>query len=590
MKSINRQLRGYLASINGRVCVGVAIAVVFVLSVSSMMFYASVFFDYQSALNQRAEHNANLAVEAIDKSGPAHISEALALAMGNKEIVAIEASVSGKHYAMVRNPQGEPTLTSGSVSPPNTIAVRKSLPRDKPDQNYLTLFQSNAKLRSSLHHLLVVAIVSTVSLSVILVIVIYAILWLNVLHPLSIMKSQAEKLKFQSLEENQSRFLEMPREFKLLCDAMNDMLNRLQEQIKETQEANHRFKLVTRKFPMPLGIYHPSTRKTEFINEQFTQTFGYLIEDVPHLDDWYEKAFPDPEYRNEVKAEWRAQLQAGKEIISTIEPMDRKVQCKDGSIKYVRSGGIVVVDEFIVGVFLDQTEQKLAQQAVVEHRGRLRELTAHIQDVREEERKRVAQELHDELGQSLTVARIDLSNLVEKVPPDHHELLEGMKLQLQTLDNASDSARRLSENLRPGMLDLLGLAAALELHAKRFTESTGIRVNLNMGDIDALELDDRVATTAFRIVQESLTNVAKYAQASKVDIYVDKLEQEILLVIKDDGVGFDLHAQKQRRGFGLLGMYERAEMLGGSASVETQPGKGVRIEASLPTGGKQSHD
>ncbi len=213
----------------------------------------------------------------------------------------------------------------------------------------------------------------------------------------------------------------------------------------------------------------------------------------------------------------------------------------------------------------------------------LSQLTAHLEDIREAERRRIAREIHDELGQSLTVARIDLTRLHTQLSEEKSSHARSVTKIIETIEEASDTARSISENLRPGMLDLLGLGAALEHHVKRFRESTGTACRLEVSNGGDLDLEDRLATAVFRIVQESLTNVAKYAQAESVVVKLADLGEELLLVVQDDGVGMDLTQQKRdRSSFGLLGMSERAQALGGKLTIESEPGRGTRIEASLP--------
>jgi signal transduction histidine kinase len=231
-------------------------------------------------------------------------------------------------------------------------------------------------------------------------------------------------------------------------------------------------------------------------------------------------------------------------------------------------------------------ERQLAESELFESRQKLRELTQHLQEVREAERARIAREIHDELGQSLTVARIDLTRLAAKLDEPREQLQQYVSDIIAILDRATDTARTISEDLRPGMLDLLGLGAAIEHHVTRFGETTGIRCSLKLDNSDELNVDDRVATAAFRIVQESLTNVARHAKASQIDIQVANLGESLLVVVQDNGQGMSdndtVAAASKKRSYGLLGMSERAQSLGGSVIIESAPGKGTRIEASLP--------
>lgn len=234
----------------------------------------------------------------------------------------------------------------------------------------------------------------------------------------------------------------------------------------------------------------------------------------------------------------------------------------------------------------EMVERRRAQEELIESKRQLRELTGHLQDVREEERRRIAREIHDELGQILTVGRIDLSRLTSRLDEPKEKLHRYIEDLITILEQASDTARSISENLRPGMLDLLGLGPALEHHVKRFQESTDIQCILKMGNEGEFNIDDRVATVAFRIVQESLTNVARYAQATKVNISVIDLGEELIIIVQDNGIGMSEDSSNKKANFGILGMQERTKMLGGTLLIESKQNKGVRIEVSLPHSGK----
>jgi signal transduction histidine kinase len=224
---------------------------------------------------------------------------------------------------------------------------------------------------------------------------------------------------------------------------------------------------------------------------------------------------------------------------------------------------------------MQKTEELLAS------RQKLQELSGHMEEVREEERKHIARELHDEMGQVLSVLRIDLvqlsSELEMPVPQSQEKLSEIIRM----LDQVSDSARTISENLRPGMLDVLGLAAAIQHHVKKMTDSTSVNFELKMNQ-EEFNVDTGSATAVFRIFQESITNIIRHAQAKNVEVKLVNLGHELILVVQDDGCGMVEKVAGQRRGFGILGMQERVNLLGGAFLIESNPGQGTRIEANFP--------
>ena len=221
-------------------------------------------------------------------------------------------------------------------------------------------------------------------------------------------------------------------------------------------------------------------------------------------------------------------------------------------------------------------EQRRSGDALRESRARLRELARFLQDVRESERTSIARELHDELGQALTALRIDLGWLRKNARSDNActDRIDGSRT---LVERTIESMRRISEGLRPGMLDVLGLRAALEHLVQQFGERCAIDCVFH-ADRDEYNLDSDRSIAVFRLVQEALTNISRHARAAHVDVRMEEVDDKLHLLIQDDGVGFDPHAT--RRGFGLLGMSERVSMLGGEMNVDGS--HGVRISVILP--------
>ncbi|MEI7611756.1 MAG: response regulator [Betaproteobacteria bacterium] len=219
------------------------------------------------------------------------------------------------------------------------------------------------------------------------------------------------------------------------------------------------------------------------------------------------------------------------------------------------------------------------QASLQESRSQLQELAGFLQTVREEERSSIARELHDELGQALTALRIDLGWLIRKCGQLDEPIVARMGAAYGLVERTIDSLRRISEGLRPGMLTVLGLSAAIEHHVSQFQERTGISCSLSMNR-EEFEIDDVLATAIFRIVQESLNNVLRHAAADQLSVDIEENGQQILVRIEDDGQGFKTLIGKKT--FGLLGMRERVKMLGGTLEVISQPGQGTKIDARFP--------
>ncbi len=232
------------------------------------------------------------------------------------------------------------------------------------------------------------------------------------------------------------------------------------------------------------------------------------------------------------------------------------------------------------GTAQDITQIKEKEQALLQHREQLRELADHREQVREEERRRIAREVHDELGQYLTALRLDTAMLGLRFGSLAPELKSQVETMKQTIDQTMSVVREITAALRPGILDE-GLGAAAEWLLSRFSERHDLAARLILPSCE-LALDDTVATAAFRILQESLTNVARHAQAACVEIRIAVDSTQLRLRVADDGIGFDPQQVAGRRTFGLLGIRERVAALGGELSIDARPGAGTTLSVSLP--------
>lgn len=259
---------------------------------------------------------------------------------------------------------------------------------------------------------------------------------------------------------------------------------------------------------------------------------------------------------------------------------------KDGSRFDAACIATPVVEEgrvvSIITAFQDVSLRKQAERELLESRQQYRALSNFLQTVREEERTRIARELHDELGQALTALKMDASWIMHRLTEQQPELVVKTDKMLSLIDSTVDSMRRIAANLRPGLLDDLGLAAAAEWLLDECRERTGIRYVLNIGEED-FALDASLSTTIFRILQEAVTNVTRHAKAKAIEVELRGEGDEMLLVVSDDGIGFDPQMLSiQRKSFGLLGMRERVKSLGGQFELSSQPGHGTQLRIHLP--------
>ena len=224
-------------------------------------------------------------------------------------------------------------------------------------------------------------------------------------------------------------------------------------------------------------------------------------------------------------------------------------------------------------------ERIQAQEALQQSEELLRELVEHQERIREDERKRIAREIHDELGQHLLVLRIDVSLLKNRKDSAHPKLEEKVDVILQHIDSTMRSVRAIINNLRPAVLDL-GLIAALEWQAKDFQRRNKIACELISQD-ENLELDDDRSTVLFRLLQEALTNVVRHAKATKVIIDLYRENGSLVLKVADNGIGMPKVRNRKAKSFGLAGIRERIGMLGGDFAIDTDS-DGTRLTFSIP--------
>jgi signal transduction histidine kinase len=227
-------------------------------------------------------------------------------------------------------------------------------------------------------------------------------------------------------------------------------------------------------------------------------------------------------------------------------------------------------------------ERRRAEQALHKSRELLHQLVAYQERVKEDERKRIAREIHDELGQNLMALRIDVSVLQARIAEVHPMLNEKVRIALSHIDTSIKAVRIIINNLRPSVLDL-GLHAAIEWQVNEFERRTGIACSLTMDDEQSsFDLDDNRATALFRILQESLTNVARHAQASVVEIDVGRQADQFCMTIADNGIGLFPGCRRKPNSFGLLGIGERVSTLGGEFAMESDEGQGTVLKVTIP--------
>ena len=240
----------------------------------------------------------------------------------------------------------------------------------------------------------------------------------------------------------------------------------------------------------------------------------------------------------------------------------------------------------VITVIRDISNRKLAEEHILDSQKQLKTFAAHLQTIREEERVVISRELHDNLGQILTALRIDLSRLIKKLNDndknmDIHSLADHAAELMPLIDTSIQMTRKISRELRPRILDELGLVAAIEWQVEKFIKRTGVACTFH-SDVQKIETEVSNKIAVFRIIQEALTNIARHAHASRVVVRIKQFDQSIIVEVKDNGSGINGNYISGTNSLGLAGMRERAVLLGGTLMIKGKPGEGTVVKLSIP--------
>jgi len=234
----------------------------------------------------------------------------------------------------------------------------------------------------------------------------------------------------------------------------------------------------------------------------------------------------------------------------------------------------------IVEDFKDISDRKKSEQELMQSHERLRDLASHLQVVREEERALIAREIHDELGQALTALKMDVHWLRHRLPGEKQSLVDKTNVMSKLIDRTVQSVRRINAELRPGLLDDFGLSAAIEWEAGEFSKRTDIECEI-LSDPEDMVLPQGLSTAIFRIFQETLTNITRHANATKVRIILTKHPDRVEMRVSDNGKGIEDQEILEPKSFGIIGMRERVHYLGGNFSISGSS-NGTTVEVNIP--------
>jgi PAS domain S-box-containing protein len=326
----------------------------------------------------------------------------------------------------------------------------------------------------------------------------------------------------------------------------------------------------------PIGLYVEQARKFVYVNQNFIQLTGFSLSELKSnrpLD------YVVPEDRAFVQQ--RVVLMLKGELHS---PFEFRVRIKSGEIRWIMQTVAPIKYKnrpALMGYYMDITDMKKKDEELKVSRERLRNLSRHLQTVRERERTRIAQEVHDELGQILTALKLDISSLLQKGAAEKQMSTSRLKSVLELLDQAIKTVQRISTELRPSVLTHLGLEAAIEWQSQQFTQRTGIPCETLLCHENAVQNAD-LSTALFRILQEALTNVARHAGATKVNVALKKQDNSILLDVEDNGRGITKEEINRPTSVGLLGIQERVNSFGGTLEITGRDHEGTALAVTIP--------
>ena len=378
--------------------------------------------------------------------------------------------------------------------------------------------------------------------------------------------------------EFSNSFLDLTGEGKFTLSIIKDITERKRAEL-ELKDSEDKFRMLFNNANDAVFVTRLSEGKTygDFIevNEVACRRLGYSKDEFLKLSP---SAIISPKYIDEFNKYIERLLKESHVIYELVHRAkdNRQIPVELSSHLFTFDGKPTVLS-----IARDITERKRVEKKLSRTSLRLRNLASHLQSIREEERTTIARELHDELGQVLTVLKIQISLLSNKLREDQQEQKDKIEYISKVIDDTVDKVQRITSKLRPNILDELGLVPAIEWQAQEFQNVTGINCSLTLPN-DDIKLEDEKATAIFRIFQEALTNVMRHSLAKMVSISMQIKGDSLLLKINDNGTGINSDQLTDPKSFGIIGMKERALILGGEVMIDGTPDKGTEVIVEMP--------
>jgi len=345
--------------------------------------------------------------------------------------------------------------------------------------------------------------------------------------------------------------------------------------MEELHLSEQKYRLLFYNNPLPMWMVTIPDLRIIDVNEAAIKQYGYSREEFLQLST--KQLRPEEDVSDFLK-------EVAKMKPDVINVRAWRHKKKDGTVIHVETYSHQIMYEgrmVWLGLSHDVTEQHKAKVLLQKSYEEIRQLASNLQSIREDERTNIAREIHDELGQQLTGLKMDMHWLNRKIQSTDEEINKKMKDSIELVNSTIATVRKIATDLRPSILDDLGLLAALEWQSEEFERRSGTKVVFTneAGDISVVP---HAATALFRIYQEVLTNIARHAGASQVNATLESDDKSLYFSIRDNGVGFDVNSIKGKKTLGLLGIKERSLLIGGTYEIKSKPGQGSEIVISIP--------
>jgi PAS domain S-box-containing protein len=369
---------------------------------------------------------------------------------------------------------------------------------------------------------------------------------------------------------------------RLRLNLVRDISERVQAE-RALKESEEKYRLLVNQ--IPAVVYQGYADCTiDLFDRKVEELTGYLKEEFDSRKlKWFNLIL-----REDLSEARRIFIEALKGDRSYVR--EYRIRRKGGEIRSIQDRGHIYCDDAgklscIKGIFFDITDRQNAEKKLQESEQNLRHLASQLLHAQERERIRIAHELHDDLGQSLLLLKLQLSVMARGLPVELQKSRQECVASIDNVQDIIDSVRRLSHDLIPPTLSEIGLKSAINDLLEEFCRHHGLDYSLDMDDLKGLFSPDR-ELNIYRIVQESLTNIGKYAQATRISVSLKRIDHQVWFSVEDNGIGFEVDnilARKGRnRGLGLGSLQERSRMMGGTFQLWSKPKSGTKIQITVP--------